>query len=144
MNSKNVRFRKDFENFITTKKPTVLDVQKKVQKFIEETIKKRIKLLNSPELKSVQNDIIEIHKECNTFKTAIPGAKKMYEMVKKRLDSLTEAFMKDYTHLIREHQMGSNSNAMQTDQITIPFNSLSIRDNEADSLINTTRLLLEQ
>lgn len=133
--------RKDFEDFLTTKKPTVLEVQKRVTKFIDIALKKRHKLLNSLELKAVQKDIIEIHKECFTFKTAIPGALKMFEMVKKQLESLTDAFMKDYTLLVQGSHTG---NAMQIDTISIPLNNLSIRDNEADSLISTTRSLLQQ
>lgn len=97
--------------------------------------------MNSPELKSVQTDIIEIHKECLTFKTAIPGALKMFEMVKKQLESLTDSFMKDYTLLVQGSHTG---NTMQIDPVSMPFNSLSLRDNEAESLISTTRSLLQQ
>lgn len=119
-----------------------MDVQKKIVKFVDAALQKRQKLLNSIELKSVQNDVIEIHKECNTFKTALPNAMKMFDMVKKNLDSLTESFMKDYTLLVQGSYTGIS--AMQTDPISNQFNSLSVRDEEAHSLINSTVTLLQQ
>lgn len=131
--------RKDFEHFFTTKKPTVLEVQERTTKFIDTALKKRHNILDSLPLKAVQKDIIEIHKECLNFMKSIPTAQEIFEKDKKELDLLTIKFIKDYTQLIQ----GSNEIQMQ-DPVSLPFNGLSIRDEDGDALINTTRSLLQQ
>lgn len=123
------------------KKHTVLEVQNHITKLIETCLLKRQKLLTSPELKSVQNDVIEIHKECDNFKTSFPKASVWYKTLHTKLDSLTESFMRNYTLLIQGRFTGTS---MQPDSIVSPFGNISLRDEEADSLINSTRNLLEQ